>query len=201
MAMAGIDQAPVAEVRSRSELRNWLAANHDRSGSVWLATFKKHHADYVAYEAIVEELLCWGWIDGVARALDADRTMHLISQRKASSAWSAINKQHIDRARAAGAMTPAGEARIAVAITNGTWTFLDDVERLEVPDDLTQALVGAAARAGWDAYPRSVKRASLEWLKTARSDATRSVRLADIATSAANGLRPRPFRRKTAAAG
>jgi uncharacterized protein YdeI (YjbR/CyaY-like superfamily) len=193
--MASIDKAPVVEVRSRSELRAWLAANHTSSSSLWLATYKKHHADYVAYEVMVEELLCWGWIDGVTRALDADRTTHLIAPRKASSAWSAINKQHIERARAAGVMTPAGEAKIAAAIASGTWTFLDDVERLEVPDDLSALFAAPGAQAGWDAYPRSVKRGTLEWLKTAKSAVTRKARLADIAESAAAGIRPKPFRR------
>lgn len=77
--MPAADSAPILTIRSRAELRAWLKANHATSKAVWLATFKKHHADYLAYEAQVEELLCWGWIDSVTRALDADRTMILIA--------------------------------------------------------------------------------------------------------------------------
>ena len=158
-----------------------------------LASFKKHHPDYLAYEPIVEELLCWGWIDSVTRALDADRSMILIAPRNPRSAWSAINKAHVERARASGAMTPAGEAKIAAAMANGRWTFLDDVERLEVPDDLAAAL--GALRPGWDGYPRSVRRGTLEWIKTAKTPATRAKRIADVTGSLAAGLRPSPFRR------
>jgi uncharacterized protein YdeI (YjbR/CyaY-like superfamily) len=189
------ENAPILTIRTRPDLRAWLAANHATHGSLWLATFKKHHPDYLAYEPMVEELLCWGWIDSVTRALDADRTMLLISRRNPKSAWSAINKAHVDRARASGVMTPAGEALITVAQENGMWSFLDDVERLECPPDLSQALETTGTTAFWDALPRSVKRGALEWLKTAKSPETRTKRLNDITGSARQNLRPSPFRR------
>ena len=193
MARAAED-APILTVRTRADLRDWLAAHHTEKGPVWLAGFKKHHPDYMPYEPLVEELLCWGWIDSVTRALDADRSMILIAPRRVTSAWSAINKAHVDRARASGAMTPAGEAKVAVAIANGQWTFLDDVERLELPPDLAAALE-SGGRAAWDACPRSVKRGCLEWIKTAKTAPTRASRIAEVAKDAASGLRPRLFRR------
>lgn len=187
--------APILTIRARPDLRLWLAENHATHSSVWLATYKKHHPDYLAYEAVVEELLCWGWIDSVTRAHDADLTMILISRRNPKSAWSAINKAHVERARASGAMTPAGEALITIAQANGMWSFLDDVDRLECPTDLTAALEATGTTAFWTALPRSVKRGTLEWLKTAKSPATREKRIADITGSAALNLRPSPFRR------
>jgi uncharacterized protein YdeI (YjbR/CyaY-like superfamily) len=193
MARAAED-APILTVRCRADLRNWLEQNHTGPGPVWLATYKKHHPSYMPYEPQVEELLCWGWIDSVTRALDADRSMILIAPRRVTSAWSAINKAHVDRARASGAMTPAGEAKIAAAVANGQWVFLDDVERLDLPADLAAALAGGN-RAVWDAYPRSVKRGCLEWIKTARTAPTRAARIAEVAQDAASGLRPRLFRR------
>lgn len=187
--------APILTIRTRADLRTWLAANHATHGSVWLATYKKHHPDYLAYEPVVEELLCWGWIDSGTRALDADRSMILISRRSPKSAWSAINKAHVLRARASGAMTAAGEALIATAQANGMWAFLDDVERLEVPPDLATALELSGTTAFWTALPRSIKRGTLEWLKTAKTLETREKRIADITGSAAQNLRPSPFRR------
>lgn len=191
--MGAADDAPILTVRTRADLRGWLAAHHTEKGPVWLASFKRHHPDYLAYEPIVGELLCWGWIDSVTRALDADRSMILIAPRNPKSAWSAINKAHVERARVSGAMTPAGEAKIAVAVANGQWSFLDDVERLEVPDDLAAAL--GDQRPGWDGWPRSVRRGTLEWIKTARTPPTRALRIADVVESLTAGLRPSPFRR------
>jgi uncharacterized protein YdeI (YjbR/CyaY-like superfamily) len=193
--MAAADDAPILTIRSRADLRAWLAENHMIPGPVWLASYKKGHPDYLGpYGAITEELLCWGWIDSLPRALDADRSMILIAPRNPKSAWSAINKAHVERARASGAMTPAGEAKIAVAVAGGQWTFLDDVERLEIPDDLAAALAGPE-RAIWDGYPRSVMRGTLEWIKTAKTAPTRAARIAEVAASAAEGLRPKLFRR------
>lgn len=186
---------PILTIRTRADLRAWLAENHATHGSVWLATYKKHHPDYLAYEPMVEELLCWGWIDSVTRALDADRSMLLISRRNPKSAWSAINKAHVERARASGAMTPAGEALVSIAQANGMWSFLDDVERLECPPDLAQALDATGTTDFWTALPRSIKRGALEWLKTAKSPETRQKRIDDITGSAQANLRPSPFRR------
>jgi uncharacterized protein YdeI (YjbR/CyaY-like superfamily) len=193
--MAAADDAPIVTIRSRAELRAWLVEHHASSKAVWLATYKKHHADYLAYEPQVEELLCWGWIDSVTRALDGDRSMILIAPRNPKSAWSAINKAHVERARASGAMTPAGEAKIAIAQASGQWDFLNDVDALIAPDDLLAALDATGQRSFWDAIPRSVRRGTLEWIKTAKTPATRKKRIADVTESAAKGLRPSPFRR------
>ncbi len=189
------DEAEWVEVRSRADLRRWLAAQHAASPSAWLVTFKKHHPDHLAFGEAVEELLCWGWVDSAVRGVDADRMRHLITPRASGSAWSAVNKAKVERARSRGAMTPAGEAAIRAAMENGMWSFLDDVERLEVPGDLAAALSEAGARAMWDGWPRSVRRGTLEWIKTARRAATRSGRIAETAAAASEGRRPKPFMR------
>jgi uncharacterized protein YdeI (YjbR/CyaY-like superfamily) len=188
------EDAPRTEVRSRAELRSWLATHHAEAGTHWLVTFRKPNPDHVPYPEIVEELLCWGWIDSLPRALDDARTMLMIAPRQAGSAWSTINKAHVEQAIASGVMTEAGLAKVAAAKASGMWTFLDDVERLEVPDDLAAAF-SVEARAVWDGFPKSIRRGALEWLKNAKGDKTRAARVADIAGSAAEGLRPKPFRR------
>ncbi len=181
------------EVKSLAELRGWLKQNHATSDGVWLVIWKKHTDHYIPFGDVVTELLCWGWVDAVTRKVDADRSSYRIARRNPKSAWSAVNKAKAEEARAAGRMTPAGEAAIAVAKENGMWTFLDDVEALIVPKDLRDAL--GAAVPTWEAFPRSVKRGTLEWIKTAKTDKTRAARIAEVATSAASGMRPKPFRR------
>ncbi len=193
--MGAADDAPILTIRSRADLRAWLAEHHATGKALWLASYKKHHADYVAYETLVEELLSWGWIDSVTRALDSDRSMILIAPRNPKSAWSAINKAHVARARESGAMTPAGEAKIAVAQANGMWDFLNDVDALIDPPDLTHALQATGTSDFWTAQPRSIRRGTLEWIKTARTPETRARRIADVTDSAIKGLRPSPFRR------
>lgn len=185
--------APQIEVKSRAALRAWLAENHATASTVWLVLWKKPSPHYIPFGDVVEELLCWGWVDSVTRGVDEARSSYRISPRNRKSAWSAVNKAKVEAARAAGAMTPAGEALIAAAQANGMWEFLDDVERLEVPGDLATAL--GDLRPVWEDYPRSVKRGTLEWIKTAKTDPTRAKRIADVVHSARDGLRPSPFRR------
>ena len=165
--MAGPD-APFVNVSSRAELREWLAANHATSATVWLVSPKRPNPGFIAYKDLVEELVCWGRIDSLPRAIGAQTSANLIAPTNPKSAWSAINKAHAERARAKGLMMHAGEAAIAVAQANGMWDFLNDVEALTVPPDLDTALTGQA-RAVWNSHPKSIKRAALEWIKTAKT--------------------------------
>ena len=181
------NEAPHVEVRSLDELHAWLSEHHGSAGSVWLVTYKKPHTAYIPWGEVVEELLCWGWIDSAVRGIDETRFKHLISPRKATSAWSAVNKEIVARMRAAGRMQPAGEAKIAAAQANGMWAFLDDVERLEVPDDLADAL--GEDRANWEAWSRSVRRAWLEKIKLAKTAPTRAKRISDCAQAARENLK------------
>jgi uncharacterized protein YdeI (YjbR/CyaY-like superfamily) len=194
-AMAAADDAPVLTIHSRAELRDWLGANHAKGGAVWLALWKKMHPGHLPYEVVVEELLCWGWIDSTPRTLDAERSRLLIAPRNPKSAWSAVNKAHVARARASGAMTPAGEAKIAAAQASGMWDFLNDVDALIDPPDLTAALAKTGTAGFWAAQPRTIRRGTLEWIKMAKTAETRTKRIRDVTDSAAIGLRPSPFRR------
>jgi uncharacterized protein YdeI (YjbR/CyaY-like superfamily) len=73
-------------VTSRAELRAWLKAHHAQQESIWLVTYKKADpARHVPYDAIVEEALCFGWVDSLPRKLDDARTMLRLSPRKAGS--------------------------------------------------------------------------------------------------------------------
>ena len=187
------DNAIRVEARSRGALRGWLEAHHEACPRAWMITWKKHTTHYLSYGDLIEELLCWGWINSRSKGVDADRTSVMIAPRSPKSAWSAVNKAKVEAARASGAMTPAGEAPITTAQGNGMWAFLDDVERLEVPEDLARGL-GLAGQSGWDSYPRHIKRGTLEWIKTAKTDATCAKRINDAAASAQQGKRPKPFR-------
>jgi uncharacterized protein YdeI (YjbR/CyaY-like superfamily) len=193
--MAAADGAPVLTVHSRADLRAWLAVNHLTGGATWLALWKKPHPSYLPHETVVEELLCWGWIDRTPRTFDAERSRLMIAPRNPKSAWSAVNKAHVERARASGAMTPAGEAKIAEAKANGMWDVLNDVDALIDPPDLAAALATTNTAAFWATQPKSIRRGTLEWIKTAKTQETRAKRLNDVTASAAQGLRPSPFRR------
>jgi len=178
--------APRIEVRSVDALHRWLAEDQAGSG-VWLVTFKRHHPDHIPWDNIVEELLCWGWIDSQPAKLDADRSMLWIAPRNPKANWSARNKAHVARMEAEGRMQPQGEALVALAQATGTWTALDEVEALVVPLDLAKALDDAGQREAWDDFAPSARRGILEWLLNAKRPDTRARRITQIVEDAAAG--------------
>ncbi len=187
----GLEDLEKVEVRSRSELRRWLEANHPRSESCWLITYKKHVDEhYIAYGDIVDELLCFGWIDSRTRRVDENRSKLLIAPRNAGSTWSRVNKQKVAKLEKAGRMTEAGRVKIDAAKKDGSWTFLDDVEALIEPDDLAAALdADTKARQNFNAFNASAKKVILLWIKTAKRQATRQKRIRDTVELAARNIK------------
>ena len=88
--MRSLENAEKIEVKNRQELRNWLEGNYARTIGVWLITYKKSSKYYLPYRDVVQECLCFGWIDSLPRKLDKARTMLYISPRKQGSNWSRV---------------------------------------------------------------------------------------------------------------
>ncbi len=179
------------EIESTEDLRLWLAANHLTSPSIWLIRYRKSAGErHVSWSELVDELLCYGWVDSQAQKVDAERTMIRISPRNPKSHWSGINKEKVKRLREEGRMTPAGEALVEVAKTNGCWTFLDDVENLIVPPDLEEALAATDKAAYYyDRFPNSGKQLILYWIKSAKTAFTREKRIRITVEKAARNLK------------
>ena len=190
-----LETAERVEIDSADALHAWLDRHGGQQEGVWVVTWKKG-ADPEAHVSAAEvgaTALAHGWIDSLPRKLDETRSMLYIAPRKPGSNWSRVNKERIARLRAEGRMRPEGEAAVARAEADGSWTALDEVEDLVVPDDLARAL-DTEARKTWDAYPRSVRRGALEQLVTAKTDATRAKRIAIIVEATAAGERPFQWR-------
>lgn len=177
----------------RAGWRAWLADNHAMVPGVWLVTWRQNSGRPVlSYEDAVLEALAVGWVDSKGGALDETRTMLYFAPRRRGSSWSRPNKQRIERLRREGLMLPAGEAAVRSAEADGSWRRLDEVEDLIVPPDLAEALAGlAGARANWDAFPRSPRRAILEWIVLAKRPETRESRIRAAAEAAARNERAR----------
>jgi uncharacterized protein YdeI (YjbR/CyaY-like superfamily) len=171
--------------------RAWLDEHHESSKGVWLVTWRKHTGrPTVGYDAAVTEALAVGWVDSKGLKLDDDRTMLWFTRRRTTSGWSRPNKERVERLYAEGRMGPAGHAAIDTAKENGTWSLLDDVENLVVPDDLASAFdQHPGAREAWEEFPRSAKRSILEWIVTAKRPETRRARIAETAEKAGRGER------------
>ena len=174
------------DVGSVTELRDWLAANGRRATSIWLVRHRKGDPRHLTYDQIVDTCIAFGWVDSQPRKLDATRSLIRLSPRDPKSNWSAVNKERVERLERDGLMDERGRRMVELAKETGTWDFLDDVDRLIEPDDLSSALdAEPEARRLWDRFPPSSRRGILEWIKVAKTDATRAKRIAETVAKAA----------------
>jgi uncharacterized protein YdeI (YjbR/CyaY-like superfamily) len=119
------------EVSERAEWRRWLSENHATASEIWLVSYKSSTGKpRIAYLAAVEEALCFGWIDGIAKSLDEQRTAQRFTPRRPKSNWTELNKERARRLIASGHMTEAGR------------TVLPDLapESFRIADDILAAL-------------------------------------------------------------
>jgi uncharacterized protein YdeI (YjbR/CyaY-like superfamily) len=191
MASPSASTYPDVYCATREEWRLWLVQNHAISRGVWLVYFKKESGKVrVEYDSAVEEALCYGWIDSVVRAIDQDSYKQLFTPRKPTSNWSKLNKERAERLIANDTMTPAGLRLIDLAKTSGTWSALDEVENLIIPNDM-QKLFDQYPNAlvHWNAFSRSVRRGILEYILNAKRPETRLKRITEAVRCADQNIR------------
>ena len=193
-----LDRLPQVQMQSRAEWRTWLESHHASSEGVWLVTFKKATGlPRLSYDEIVEELLCFGWVDSLPRTLDAKRSMLLCTPRKPKSGWSKLNKERVAKLERAGLIQAAGERAIQQAKENGAWERLDEASALIVPDDLNDAFAEfPAAQANFLAFPPGVRRGILEWIAGAKKPETRAKRIHETASLANENVRANQWPRR-----
>ncbi|MGB3186726.1 MAG: YdeI/OmpD-associated family protein [Ornithinimicrobium sp.] len=178
--------------------RSWLADNHNRATGIWLVLRKKSApVPNLSWPQAVRTALCFGWIDSTAGTLDEHRSILWVSPRRAGSWWSRINKQAVADLTEQGLIEPAGQAAIDRAHQDGTWTALDGVEAVLIPDDLAAAFSERPGSAQeFAAFPRGVRRGILEWIARAKRPQTRANRIAETATMAQQGERAHQWSKK-----
>jgi uncharacterized protein YdeI (YjbR/CyaY-like superfamily) len=176
----------------RAEWRAWLEANHRVARGVWAVTYRRSAGKpTVAYDDLVEEALCFGWIDSQGGRLDDERGKLRFTPRKRGSVWARSNKQRVERLVAAGLMTEAGLRAIETAKADGSWDALTDVDDLREPEDLAGALAAdGAARRGFDAMSPSTRRMILWWVVSSKRPETRARRIDTAVRAAADGRNP-----------
>ena len=184
------DGKPIVGPFDRATWRAWLIEHHATERGVYLAMWRRaaerEGREGVPYAEAVEEALCVGWIDAIYRTLDDEIAIQWFAPRRPESGWASSNKARVERLIADGLMLPAGLAVIEAAKRSGSWTLLDDIEALVVPDDLAAALAASPpARDHWDAFSKSERRQMLFWVASAKRPETRAKRIAEIAASAA----------------
>lgn len=161
----------------RTEWRSWLESHPDRVEGVWVVFRKeKSSVEGPSYEDLVEESLCFGWIDSLTKRVDDDRVIQWYSPRRPGGVWARSNKERVERLVARGSMTGRGQAVIDAAKADGSWTRYDDVDALVIAPDVERALT-VEARAAFEALSDSAKKQHLWSVYSAKRPETRAARI------------------------
>ncbi|MCR9253321.1 MAG: YdeI/OmpD-associated family protein [bacterium] len=184
--------------KNKQDWRKWLQKNHLKEESIWLIINKKNAPNpNLTWSEAVDEALCYGWIDSVRMPIDENQFKQYFSKRKPKSNWSKINKDKVTILIENGLMQDAGYKSIEIAKKNGSWTILDKIESLEVPNDLKEALENQKdAMEFFEGLSKSDKKILLHWVFSAKRDETRRKRILEVVENVSNKQLPNQFRRK-----
>lgn len=172
--------------------RAWLAA-HAGTATELLVGFHKvgTRRPCMSWSESVDEALCFGWIDGVRRRIDDDRYSIRFTPRKRDSIWSVVNIAKMDKLRAEGKMTPAGEAAFAHRKEEKSGVYSH--ERQDEPElsdeELARFRQDEAAWTYFGTVPPGYRRTVLHWIASAKRVETRAGRLARLMQACAAGTR------------
>ena len=131
-----IETAPIF-FSTPKEFRNWLTMHGTTADFVWLGFYKKNSLmRSITYKEALDEVLCFGWIDGLVKKNDAQSYKQRFTPRRAKSVWSKVNTEHIERLTRLGKMTPSGLATVLSAKKDGRWERAYAPARsMEIPTD------------------------------------------------------------------
>ena len=183
---------------SPAAFRRWLERHH-ASHTELLVGFHKAHTGRptLTWPESVDEALCFGWIDGIRRSVDADRYTIRFTPRKASSNWSAVNIRRAEALIADGRMQPAGLRAFAARRADKSAVYSFEQSRQPELSDVEKRRFRANRRAWtfFEAQPPGYRRTITHWVVSAKRDATRAKRLDTLISDSASGLRVGLLRR------
>lgn len=191
-AAAGRGPAAPRFFRTPAAFRAWLARHHASAKELWVGFYKKETGRAsITWPESVDEALCYGWIDGIRKGVDAASYVIRFTPRRPGSKWSAINLRKIQELTAAGRMHAAGSAvHDARDPARAGYSY----ERREAALSPAFARRFKADRGAWAffaAQPPGVRRLSIHYVMSAKQEATRLRRLTILITCSARGERLR----------
>ncbi len=179
--------------KTPSAFRKWLEAHHASAKELWVGFYKKGSGKpSIDWPESVDEALCFGWIDGIRKSIDADSYMIRFTPRKPTSVWSAVNIKNVENLIKEKRMHPAGLKAFAARKENRSGIYSYEQRGPE----LVEPYLGMLKRnkAAWkffQAQPPSYRKVMNWWVVSAKQEATRVKRLDKLIEESAQGRRMR----------
>ncbi len=187
----------LATFSSRREFRAWLLKHHNTESELIVRCYKQAFKDKgLTYPEALEEALCFGWIDGVRRALDNEAFSNRFSPRRRGSKWSAVNIRRAQELIAAGRMHAPGKAAFEARLASGGRQYSYESRPISLsPSFLSELKANRRAWAFFSSQPPWYQRTSSFWVMDAKRKETRKRRLAELITCSAKGRPIKPLER------
>jgi uncharacterized protein YdeI (YjbR/CyaY-like superfamily) len=181
----------IVHFSSQEEFRKWLVKNHAAAGELFVGFHKKSSEKKGAtYSEALDEALCFGWIDGVRRSIDADSYMIRFTPRKPKSIWSLVNVRHVERLQKAGKMAEPGLKAFALREKHRTGIYSFEQKRPGLSAKFKKLF--RANRPAWEFFCRQApwyQRTAGHWVVRAKQEETRLRRFAKLVEVSVNGQR------------
>jgi uncharacterized protein YdeI (YjbR/CyaY-like superfamily) len=169
----------------REEFRDWLQKNNEISPGIWVVFYKKNlKKDCLKYPELLEEVLCFGWIDSLIKKIDDNKYARKITPRTNIKKWSELNKKIVSALITSGKMTPAGLNKIESYFDKGKVDWGDKtsekkaIEKIDVPDFIVSQLSqNEPALMNFNNLAPTYKRHYILWITGAKRDETVQNRL------------------------
>jgi uncharacterized protein YdeI (YjbR/CyaY-like superfamily) len=181
--------------KSLELFESWLESHHSSHRELLVGFHKLASGKpSITYPEALDAALCYGWIDGIRKSLDATSYTIRFTPRKRDSIWSAVNLRHVARLKAAGLMQPSG-LKVFHA-RDREKAKLYSYENRQRPLGADYARRFKANRTAWtwfETQSASYRRLAAWWVMSAKREETRTRRLAALISSSAKGTKAPPF--------
>jgi uncharacterized protein YdeI (YjbR/CyaY-like superfamily) len=187
--MAAVDR-PVYFV-SAADFRNWLENNHVRCTQLFVGFYKKSSGRAsITYREALDEALCFGWIDGVRKSLDAEAYTIRFTPRKAESRWSAVNIKRVHELSAARRMHGSGlKAFEGAEQQKRNYSYEQRHESRLPAEDVRRFRGHPSVWEFFQAQPPGYRKTATFWVVSAKREETRKRRLGVLISASAEGRR------------
>lgn len=184
--------------KNRKAWRNWLQKNYADKQNIWLIIYRKTAGKpTVTYDEVVEEALCFGWIDSKPNKRDDESYFLFVAPRKPKSPWSALNKRRIEILLQQNKIEKPGLEKIEAAKKDGSWILLDKIEALEMPVELKEAFSkNKKGLNNFEQFPPGVKKQIYQWVDNAKTEQTLQKRVKETVELAEKNIRANQWKPK-----
>jgi uncharacterized protein YdeI (YjbR/CyaY-like superfamily) len=177
--------------------RRWLSTNHARADELWVGYYKRGSGKpSITWPESVDEALCYGWIDGLRRSIDAESYAIRFTPRRRGSSWSSVNVRRVAALTKAGLMRPCGSRAFQARKADKTAVYsFEQRKAVKLPRADERRL--RAEPAAWRFFKAQApwyQRTAIWWVISAKREETRQRRLDTLIADSARGLRIAPVR-------